>query len=227
MITGGASVILVGLGILIGVVVCRKRTRTPIHVDESPDDFTTPSYVSAQRIEPRVRYSTIDRRRSQRTSLYIEETRNGKSLHDWFFFFVQNTKTFFSSFSFWTIANLPPIPGSRYHCHHTRPKISPSCWIVNCYVSQAKRLFASPLSFHREGCSNLYDDGTLAPLEKSFTFHYRRGDTRSHTRSSLARGEAPWMVLGSSGKSHRGDAYRVPDQSYDQRKDVRHSGKTS
>lgn len=68
--------ILVGIGILIGVVVCRKRTGSPIRVG-SPDDFTTPTYVSAQRVEPRVRYGTVDRRRSQRTSLYIEESRNG------------------------------------------------------------------------------------------------------------------------------------------------------
>lgn len=70
------SLVLVGIGVAIGVMVCRRRARPS--PQESLDDFTTPTYISAQRIEPRVRYgSGSDRRRSQRTSLYIEETRNG------------------------------------------------------------------------------------------------------------------------------------------------------
>lgn len=60
---------------MIGVAVCRKRTHTPRR--ENMDDLTTPTYVSAQRIEPRVRYDS-ERRRSQRTSFYTDESRNGK-----------------------------------------------------------------------------------------------------------------------------------------------------
>ncbi|XP_011309481.1 hemicentin-1 [Fopius arisanus] len=71
------AVSFIGIGIFIGVVVCRKRSRAPER--STPDDFTIPTYVSAQRIEPRVRYSS-DRRRSQRTSLYMEENRNEPDL---------------------------------------------------------------------------------------------------------------------------------------------------
>ena len=69
---------LIGMGIAIGVTICRKRTSN-LTVNESLDDFTTPTYVSAQRIEPRIRYSA-DNRISQRTSLYMEEIRNGIKL---------------------------------------------------------------------------------------------------------------------------------------------------
>ncbi|XP_058801872.1 synaptogenesis protein syg-2-like isoform X3 [Phymastichus coffea] len=68
------SLILVGIGVAIGVVICRRRAR-PV-AQESLDDFTTPTYISAQRVEPRIRYgSGSDRRRSQRTSLYLEDNR--------------------------------------------------------------------------------------------------------------------------------------------------------
>ena len=76
---------MVGIGVVIGLTVCRKRRMTPSR--EGPDDFTTPTYVAAQRVEPRIRYGT-DKRRSQRTSLYIEESRNGM-----FFQFKDKTKT--------------------------------------------------------------------------------------------------------------------------------------
>jgi len=66
--------ILIGIGVIIGVMICRKRSNTP--VIEGPDDFTTPTYVPAQRIEPRIRYSN-ENRRSQRASLYVEENRKG------------------------------------------------------------------------------------------------------------------------------------------------------
>ncbi|KAL6256355.1 hypothetical protein P5V15_012472 [Pogonomyrmex californicus] len=71
-LTGAAALVLVGIGVIIGIVVCRKRSNPPII--EGPDDFTTPTYVPAQRVEPRIRYSN-ENRRSQRTSLYIEENR--------------------------------------------------------------------------------------------------------------------------------------------------------
>ncbi|XP_012149947.1 motor axon guidance molcule sidestep isoform X3 [Megachile rotundata] len=75
--TGAVALILVGIGVIIGLAICRRRTSSPIK--DGPDDFTTPSYVSAQRIEPRIRYSS-DSRRSQRASLYIEENRNEPDL---------------------------------------------------------------------------------------------------------------------------------------------------
>lgn len=70
------SLILVGIGVAIGLVICRGRSR-PQPGREGLDDFTTPTYVAAQRIEPRIRYAGDGRRRSQRTSLYLEESRNG------------------------------------------------------------------------------------------------------------------------------------------------------
>ncbi|KAH0955019.1 hypothetical protein HN011_004216 [Eciton burchellii] len=76
-LTGAAALVLVGIGVIIGVAICRKRSNTTIV--EGPDDFTTPTYVPAQRIEPRVRYSN-ENRRSQRASLYIEENRNEPDL---------------------------------------------------------------------------------------------------------------------------------------------------
>ncbi|XP_012149946.1 motor axon guidance molcule sidestep isoform X2 [Megachile rotundata] len=76
-LTGAVALILVGIGVIIGLAICRRRTSSPIK--DGPDDFTTPSYVSAQRIEPRIRYSS-DSRRSQRASLYIEENRNEPDL---------------------------------------------------------------------------------------------------------------------------------------------------
>ncbi|XP_011496551.1 PREDICTED: B-cell receptor CD22 [Ceratosolen solmsi marchali] len=69
--------ILIGIGIAIGLVICRKQTSLP--QIEGLDDFTTPTYVSAQRIEPRIRYGN-DRRRSQHASLYMEEYRNEPDL---------------------------------------------------------------------------------------------------------------------------------------------------
>ncbi|XP_076547523.1 motor axon guidance molcule sidestep isoform X3 [Osmia lignaria lignaria] len=75
--TGAVALILVGIGVIIGLAICRRRTSTL--VKDGPDDFTTPSYVSAQRIEPRIRYSG-DSRRSQRASLYVEENRNEPDL---------------------------------------------------------------------------------------------------------------------------------------------------
>ncbi|XP_071869170.1 motor axon guidance molcule sidestep isoform X2 [Bombus fervidus] len=76
-LTGAVALILIGIGMIIGLAICRRRTATPLK--DGPDDFTTPTYVSAQRIEPRIRYSG-DSRRSQRTSLYIEENRNEPDL---------------------------------------------------------------------------------------------------------------------------------------------------
>ncbi|XP_078033880.1 motor axon guidance molcule sidestep [Augochlora pura] len=75
--TGAVALILVGIGVVIGLSVCRRRTASP--AKDGPDDFTTPTYVSAQRIEPRIRYSG-ESRRSQRTSLYVEENRNEPDL---------------------------------------------------------------------------------------------------------------------------------------------------
>ncbi|CAK9822812.1 Neural cell adhesion molecule 1 [Anthophora retusa] len=75
--TGAVALILIGIGVIIGLAICRRRTTSP--VKDGPDDFTTPTYVSAQRIEPRIRYSS-DSRRSQRASLYIEENRNEPDL---------------------------------------------------------------------------------------------------------------------------------------------------
>lgn len=75
--------VLVGVGVAIGVAICRRRgTEAPSRArdSESLDDFTTPTYVAAQRVEPRIRYGAgSERRRSQRTSLYMEDTRNGKN----------------------------------------------------------------------------------------------------------------------------------------------------
>ncbi|XP_012222071.1 neural cell adhesion molecule 2 isoform X2 [Linepithema humile] len=76
-LTGAAALVLIGIGVIIGVVVCRKRSNTPII--EEPDDFTTPTYVPAHRIEPKIRYSN-ENRRSQRASLYVEEGRNEPDL---------------------------------------------------------------------------------------------------------------------------------------------------
>lgn len=70
----GAALILVGVGVVMMLAICKKRSNPPPR--EGPDDFTTPNYVSAQGIEPRIRY-TSDRTRLQRTSLYVEENRNG------------------------------------------------------------------------------------------------------------------------------------------------------
>lgn len=78
-IEGAVALILIGIGVIIGLAICRRRTASPLK--DGPDDFTTPTYVSAQRIEPRIRYSG-DSRRSQRTSLYIEENRNGRLFFD-------------------------------------------------------------------------------------------------------------------------------------------------
>ncbi|XP_076667371.1 motor axon guidance molcule sidestep isoform X2 [Andrena cerasifolii] len=75
--TGAVALILIGIGVVIGLAICRRRTISP--VKDGPDDFTTPTYVSAQRVEPRIRYSG-DSRRSQRTSLYVEENRNEPDL---------------------------------------------------------------------------------------------------------------------------------------------------
>lgn len=71
---GAAALVLIGIGMIIGLIICRKRSNTTII--EGPDDFTTPTYVPAHRIEPRIRYSN-ENRRSQRTSLYVEENRKG------------------------------------------------------------------------------------------------------------------------------------------------------
>ncbi|XP_053597595.1 synaptogenesis protein syg-2 [Microplitis demolitor] len=76
-VIGAAAAILIGIGIIIGVIICRKRVHTPRV--EYIEDLTTPTYVSAQRIEPRVKYGS-DRRRSQRTSLYMEESKNDPDL---------------------------------------------------------------------------------------------------------------------------------------------------
>ncbi|XP_076234186.1 motor axon guidance molcule sidestep isoform X2 [Calliopsis andreniformis] len=76
-LTGAIALILIGIGVIIGLAICRKRSSSPIK--NEPDDFTTPTYVSAQRVEPRIRCSG-DNRRSQRTSLYIEENRNEPDL---------------------------------------------------------------------------------------------------------------------------------------------------
>ncbi|XP_011160086.1 hemicentin-2 isoform X1 [Solenopsis invicta] len=75
--TGVAALILIGIGVIIGVALCRKRSNTPVR--DGPDDFTTPTYVPAQRIEPRLRYSN-ENRRSQRASLYVEENRKEPDL---------------------------------------------------------------------------------------------------------------------------------------------------
>ncbi|XP_020291776.1 neural cell adhesion molecule 2 isoform X3 [Pseudomyrmex gracilis] len=74
---GAVALVLVGIGVIIGVAACRKRSNTPIL--DGPDDFTTPTYIPAQRVEPRVRYSN-ENRRSQRASLYVEENRNEPDL---------------------------------------------------------------------------------------------------------------------------------------------------
>ncbi|XP_011137451.1 hemicentin-2 isoform X2 [Harpegnathos saltator] len=75
--TGVAALILIGIGMIIGLAICRKRSDMPVL--EGPDDFTTPSYVPGQRVEPRIRYSN-ENRRSQRASLYVEENRNEPDL---------------------------------------------------------------------------------------------------------------------------------------------------
>ncbi|XP_014478180.1 PREDICTED: hemicentin-2 [Dinoponera quadriceps] len=76
-LTGVAALILIGIGVIIGLAICRKRSGVPVL--EGPDDFTTPTYVPGQRIEPRIRYSN-ESRRSQRASLYVEENRNEPDL---------------------------------------------------------------------------------------------------------------------------------------------------
>ncbi|XP_076656681.1 motor axon guidance molcule sidestep [Halictus rubicundus] len=76
--TGAVALILIGIGIVIGLSVCRRRSTSPAKEDR--EDFTIPTYVSAQRIEPRIRYSGDSSRRSQRTSLYVEENRNEPDL---------------------------------------------------------------------------------------------------------------------------------------------------
>ncbi|KAI4495600.1 hypothetical protein M0802_008612 [Mischocyttarus mexicanus] len=73
---GAAALILVSIGIVIGFVICRRSNRPVV---SSTDDFTIPTYVPAQRIEPRIRYTT-DGRHSQRRSLYVEENRNGPDI---------------------------------------------------------------------------------------------------------------------------------------------------
>ncbi|XP_031845663.1 motor axon guidance molcule sidestep isoform X2 [Nomia melanderi] len=77
-LAGAVALILIGIGVVIGLSVCRRRSTPP--AKDGPDDFTIPSYVSAQRIEPRIRYSADGSRRSQRTSLYVEENRNEPDL---------------------------------------------------------------------------------------------------------------------------------------------------
>ncbi|CAL7951229.1 unnamed protein product [Xylocopa violacea] len=76
-LTAAVALILIGIGVIIGLAICRRRT--PSSVRDGPDDFTTPTYVSAQRIEPRIRYSA-DGGRSRQPSLYIEESRNEPDL---------------------------------------------------------------------------------------------------------------------------------------------------
>ncbi|XP_048509364.1 hemicentin-2 isoform X2 [Athalia rosae] len=76
-LVAGVALILIGIGIMIGLAICRRRNSTPL--TSGPDDFTTPTYVPAQRIEPRAKYSS-DRRRSQRTSLFFEESRHEPDL---------------------------------------------------------------------------------------------------------------------------------------------------
>lgn len=77
-LTGAVALILIGIGVIIGLAVCRRRSALP--VKDGPDDFTIPTYVSAQRVEPRIRYSGDGRRVSQRASLYMEENRNEPDL---------------------------------------------------------------------------------------------------------------------------------------------------
>lgn len=74
---GGVALILIGVGIMIGLAICRRRNSAPLY--QGPDDFTTPTYVPAQRVEPRVKF-TSDKRRSHRTSLYLEESRHEPDL---------------------------------------------------------------------------------------------------------------------------------------------------
>ncbi|XP_076759532.1 motor axon guidance molcule sidestep [Xylocopa sonorina] len=74
-VTAAAALILIGIGVIIGLAICRRRTTSSVR--DGPDDFTTPTYVSAQRIEPRIRYSAAEGRRSRHPSLYIEDSRNG------------------------------------------------------------------------------------------------------------------------------------------------------
>ncbi|XP_014228869.1 neural cell adhesion molecule 2 [Trichogramma pretiosum] len=74
------SAVFIGTGVLIGIVICRRRSRNDPTarqcVDSGPDDFTTPTYIAAQRIEPKIRYGH-DKSRSQphRASLYEAESR--------------------------------------------------------------------------------------------------------------------------------------------------------
>ncbi|XP_032668126.1 hemicentin-2 isoform X2 [Odontomachus brunneus] len=77
-LTGVAALILIGIGVVIGLAICRKRSDVPAL--DGPDDFTTPTYVPGHRIEPRIRYSNENRRSQQRASLYVEENRNEPDL---------------------------------------------------------------------------------------------------------------------------------------------------
>ncbi|KAG7204105.1 hypothetical protein KM043_001954 [Ampulex compressa] len=76
-LTAAIALILIGIGVVVGLSICRRRSNSSSR--DGPDDFTTPTYVPAQRIEPRIRYSG-DGRRSQRASLYVEENRNEPDL---------------------------------------------------------------------------------------------------------------------------------------------------
>ncbi|KAJ8674503.1 hypothetical protein QAD02_005765 [Eretmocerus hayati] len=73
-----AALIFVGVGVMIGLMICRRQA-SPAKPHEGLDDFTTPTYIPAQRVEPRIRYAG-DRRRAQRSSLYMEESRNEPDL---------------------------------------------------------------------------------------------------------------------------------------------------
>lgn len=74
---GFAAVVLIGIGIVIGLTICNKNRSASTR--EGLDDFTTPTYIPASRVEPRSHYGT-NRKKSQRTSLYLDETRNGTFL---------------------------------------------------------------------------------------------------------------------------------------------------
>ncbi|XP_051153654.1 hemicentin-1 isoform X2 [Leptopilina boulardi] len=74
---GVSSLILVSVGWFLSLTICKKKRRDL--TDEGPDDFTTPTHKFIQNLEPKIRYS-CDRRRTQRTSLYVEENRNDPDL---------------------------------------------------------------------------------------------------------------------------------------------------
>lgn len=101
------ALILIGIGVVIGLAICRRRTSSP--VKDGPDDFTTPTYVSAQRVEPRIRYSG-DSRRSQRTSLYVEENRNGKMVSYAITFYLRSR---FNARTLQLLRNIYPVALSR------------------------------------------------------------------------------------------------------------------